>query len=110
MVPSLNLEWNCDDVTRSGPTLIIRPIKGKVAFAKTLKFNSLRNYGTIMYNWLPLEIRLFAGDIKGFKNLLDKHLETVPDLPHCENLVPYNTDREGTPSNSLKDWFRNRSF
>ena len=80
LVPTLNLEWNVDDSTRSGPTLKLAPIKGKVVSVKTLKHNSLRNHGTIMFNLLPLEIRTYVGDVKGFKNVLDKYLELLPRL------------------------------
>ena len=76
---------------------------------------SLQIHGGKLFNCLPPNIRSFTGKsdaevstssrIKGFKTLLDKFLEQIPDCPLTQNLYPDPinpiTDRN---SNCIIDW------
>ena len=43
-------------------------------------------------------------DIESFKNILDKYLENVQDLPVVEGYISHNLDHNSRPSNMLLSW------
>ena len=88
--------------------VIIPTLKSKVKNSvKTLRQQSLTYHGGGMYNLLPYEIREYIGSIDGFKNLLDKFLEQIPDQPHGPGLYPEPVNRiTCSNSNSIVDWIR----
>ena len=59
-VLSLGLSWRSKTTGRSGPTLIVEPIKGKIQSVKTLKSNTLKQHGTSMFNMLPGDLKTFS--------------------------------------------------
>ena len=105
-VPSLGLGSNNKSTGRSGPTLNIEAIRGKVLSAKTLKAHSLKNHETAIFNMLPIDLKTFDGTVNQFKNKLDRFLTLFPDRPHMDGQITGATNLEGDPSNSLKDWLR----
>ena len=82
-VPSLGLSWNMKQ-GRSGPTLHIEALKGKVLSAKTIKAHSLKYHGTSIFNMLPTELKTFSGTVNQFKYKLDSFLTMFPDRPHVD--------------------------
>ena len=105
-VPSIGLQWNQKTQGRTGQTLLVEPIKGKVMSIKTLKANSMKQHGAVMFNSLPNELKIFKGTVSQFKSKLDSFLSLFPDIPHMDSSHFGATTFEGDPSNSLVDWIR----
>ena len=105
-VPSIGLQWNQKTQGRTGQTLLLEPIKGKVTSIKTLKANSLKQHGAVMFNSLPNELKIFKGTVSQFKSKLDSFLSLFPDKPHMDSSHFGATTLEGDPSNLLVDWIR----
>ena len=62
-VPSIGLQWNQKTQGRTGQTLLVEPIKGKITSIKTLKANSLKQHSAVMFNSLPNELKIFKGTV-----------------------------------------------
>ena len=105
-VPTLGLFWRNKTPGRTGHTLQIEPIKGKVLSVKTLKSHPLKQHGASIFNMLPGELKIFKGTVIQFKNKLDSFLSIFPDRPHVDGRMTGATSLEGDPSNSLLDWIR----
>ena len=106
LVPSLGLEWAGDSNTRSGLCLKIPTLFGKYEQYKTLQKRSLKVEGAKIVNSIPQDIRLFTGKLDQFKSKLDAYLETLPDQPQTESLIPDAMTIYRVPSNSIIDWAR----
>ena len=104
LVPTLRLGLR-ESGTRLGPLLDIDKPIGSCA-TKSLHRCSIRNFGSRLFNALPVELKTFNGTAMTFKIKLDKFLSHYPDNPQTEDLTPGATDWEGGPSNCLIDWIR----
>ena len=62
--------------------------------------------GAKIVNSIPQDIRLFTGKLDQFKSKLDAYLETLPDQPQTESLIPDAMTIYRVPSNSIIDWAR----
>ena len=79
------------------------PVVGRVASQKiqTIRHNSMGVLGPRLFNHLPARIRDISGcSVDTFKRALDKHLDTVPDVPRIPKMVRYCTKS----SNSLIEY------
>ena len=87
---------------------VIQPTHSSKATGKTwtLINRSIMNQGPLLFKLLPNEMREFRGSVDGFKYLLDKFLQTVPDIPRTEAEEPLAMSLECVPSNRLEDWMR----
>ena len=56
-----------------------------------------------MYNSVPRRIREYDGSYLGFKNCIDKWIDVIPDKPREVGNEPLGRNRDGKPSNSLRD-------
>ena len=106
LVPSLGLQRSGATDRRSGNSLIINHVKGKVLSVKTKKMHSLEYNGATLFNQLPEDLRRMEGTVAQFKSKLEKFIELFPDRPQVDGTVTGTVDMEGIPSNSLKDWMR----
>ena len=104
LVPTLGLGLR-ESGTRLGPLLDIDKPIGSCA-TKSLHRCSIRNFGSRLFNALPVELKTFDGTAMTFKSKLDEFLSYYPDNPQTEDLTPDAIDWEGEPSNSLIDWIR----
>ena len=104
LVPTLGLGLR-ESGTRLGPLIDIDKPKGSCAI-RCLHRYSIRNFGSRLFNALPVELKTFSGTALTFKAKLDKFLSYYPDNPQTEDLTPGTNDWEGRPSNSLIDWTR----
>ena len=104
LVPTLGLRLR-ESGTRLGPLVDIDKPIGSCA-TKSLHRCSIRNFGSRLFNALPVELKTFDGTAATFKSKLDEFLSYFPDNPQTEDLTPDAIDWEGEPSNSLIDWIR----
>ena len=91
-----------------GRMCIIPPIKSRGRVRK-LKEGIMGVRGSLLWNSLPASIRNYGGpgtSIDGFKRILGRYLEEVPDKPRdlSGGWMPNPIAPSGLHSNSLVDW------
>ena len=88
--------------SRQGRRLSVPNTTGKTSVCKMREQSFLLN-GPKLFNCLPPKIRNMSGvGLDEFKSSLDKYLETIPDQPKMDGLVPGAT-HQGQYSNSIID-------
>ena len=91
------------ETTRQGRRLQISKLKGKTG-DKKLREQSFQVHGAKLFNSLPPHIRnLTKINLDIFKSALDDFLQSIPDQPKVDGLVPGATSPLGQYSNSLLD-------
>ena len=105
LVPSLGLEW-VSSHGRIGPMIKTPPYSNRYGAIRTIQRNSMMWEGVRIYNSLPEYIRTWTGTKEGFKNILDKYLELIPDQPEQYLMKPGGKTVNGDCSNSIADWSR----
>ena len=104
MVPNIGLTMYME--SRWGPIIKIQRPKSKTDRAMTLRDSTPLVEGAKLYNAVPQDIREYNGSYNGFKNLVDKWLAWIPDVPRILGDEPEARDIDGVPSNSIRDWTR----
>ena len=66
--------------------------------------------GSRLYNSFPRRITEYDGSYLGFKNCIDKWIDVIPDKPREVGNEPLGRNRDGKPSNSLRDWSKVNEF
>ena len=74
-------------------------------FSKTIRKNAFQYQGPLLFNSLPAHIRNCESDMEGWKVVLDKFLEKIPDLPVTSLLDSGPCDSNAKPTNSLTHWY-----
>ena len=74
--------------------------------ANTIKRQSFRHHGSVLFNMIPGDMRIFQGTVLKFKSKLDKYLQQLPYQPKLDGYVPGAVNLNGKLSNSLVDWMR----
>ena len=91
------------ETTRQGRRLQISKLKGKTG-DKKLREQSFQVHGAKLFNSLPPHIRnLTKINLDIFKSALDDFLQSIPDQPKVDGLVPGATSPLGQYSNSILD-------
>jgi hypothetical protein len=105
LVPNCGLNFTSNE--RRGREALIPPLKGK-AHIKRLREQSFQVSGPKLFNSLPPSLRKISKvPVDDFKYHLDKYLESVPDEPRTDGLVPTACDQfSAAPSNSIIDQAR----
>ena len=75
---------------------------------KGIRLNSYQVQGPKLFNCLPMEIRNSVCNQESWKTILDKFLETIPDLPFTTDLDSGLCDKyTSSPMNSILEWIPN---
>ena len=104
-VPNCGLSWVTKVTT--GRLCLFRAAKGRGSRIKRLRGESFQVVGPKLFNCLPPHIRNLKGcSVETFKNQLDLHLQSIPDLPIVPNgLTPPPMDPiTACHSNSIANW------
>ena len=109
--PNCGLTWGSD--THKG-TIFNIPYSpnGATPHIKNIRLNSFQVQGPELFNSLPKNIRESRVSADGWKEILDKYLNDIPDMPYTIDLDSGLCDRfTSDPTNSLLEWiphlFRN---
>ena len=105
MVPNINILTKNE--LRYGLKDEIPKLSGSVSSVRSIRERTINVAGARMYNSMPKVIREYAGDLKGFKILLDQYLSEIPDCPIIDGYISHNLDEKSKPSNSLIHWNNN---
>ena len=74
-------------------------------YVKSIRINSFQVQGPALFNILPRDIRDSEASMEGWKILLDKFLENIPDCPITSDLDSGLCDRNtACPTNSVYEW------
>ena len=66
---------------RKGHLIVIPKNTGTVQRIKIYKNRSIQRAGARIFNKMPRIVRDYEGEYKGFKELVDKFLDIIPDCP-----------------------------
>ena len=103
-VPNIGLILRND--TRNGPVIgLARSNKGS-KHVKNLIDRTLMVEGVKLYNAVPRKVCEYNGSFLGFKNCIDMWLVDIHEKPRDIGSESEARDRDGKPSNSLKDWMK----
>ena len=94
---------------KRGRTISIPPLSGSVTRIQTIKDQSFQVHAARLFNALPRAFRDITSSLESFKYALDSFLESVPDQPKTDDLIPEAVDDTGKPSNGLICWTRQRT-
>ena len=96
--------------SRSGPILELNRSQKGSDHVKVLRDRTLLVEGVCLYNVVPRRIREYNGSYLGFKNCVDRWIGEIPDCPRERGNEPLVREKDGKPSNSVKDWMRLREY
>ena len=105
-VPDCGLVCASNTGTRSSDTYKPCSVKATSAGIRTKLNDSLFSHGVLLFNSLPITLRMFNRTPTEFKIHLDRFLKKIPDQPQVPGLTPEAKDINGPPSNCLIDWIR----
>ena len=91
------------DVDRLGRKCSIPNMKTSAKLSvQSLREQSFQINGAQLFNCLPIYVRNMRNcSILDFKMKLDKYLETIPDEPQTNSMIPSACDNMARPSNSV---------
>ena len=104
LVPNIGI--SIEKGTRFGDIINIGRKKCVSEKIMRLRDDSLMIEGAKLYNSVPMNIRSYDGTYLGFKNLVDKWLTNIPDIPRVSGFEPRSRNMIGEPSNSVRDWVK----
>ena len=89
--------------TRLGDVVVTNRQKCCNAVIMRIMDDSLLVEGARLYNSVSKDIRKYNGSYQGLKNLVDAWLSFIPDFPRITGFELDARNRDGNPSNSIRD-------